>query len=203
MQTKKDEMQKRLLEAAQKEFLEKGFKKASIRNIVKAAKTTIGNFYNYFESKEMIFSSLVDTVYKELIYFIKNHQDVDVANQPIEQLDINFLREYLGNVAAQLVPRLNDDFLLLVECGMDTKYANVKNELIDFIGLHFFEHIESYSPNYKNIEMGRIISSQFIHGVIEIIKKYKDTEKRQVLITEQILYTALGVMGILQGGRND
>ena len=203
MQIKKDEVEKKLLDAAKKEFLDKGFKRASIRSIVKSAGTTIGNFYNYFESKEMIFSALVETIYTDLVDFIKNHQDVDMASQPIENLDIGFLRHYLGGIIEQMLPKFDDGFLLLIECSQDTNYASVKDELIDFIGLHFLEHIESYSPNYKNVEMGRIISSQLVHGIVEIIKTYKDDKVRYTLITEQILFTSLGVMGILQGGQND
>ncbi len=67
MQTKKDHVKDSLLDAACAEFLDKGFEKSSIRRIVKSAGTTIGNFYNYFESKEQIFSHLVDEIYHGFI----------------------------------------------------------------------------------------------------------------------------------------
>ena len=43
MQTKKDEIRKTILEAAQKEFLIHGYEGASMRTIAKKANTTLGN----------------------------------------------------------------------------------------------------------------------------------------------------------------
>lgn len=43
--------------AAKEEFLEKGFKGASLRNIVKTAGMTTGAFYGYYGSKEELFSA--------------------------------------------------------------------------------------------------------------------------------------------------
>ena len=203
MQIKKDDVKNRLLDAAEAEFLEKGFKSASVRSIVKNAETTIGNFYNYFESKEDIFSQIVKTAYNEIVLFIKNHQSTEPASIPIDQLDIGFLREYLYKLMEGLVPKFDEKFLLLVDCAKTTKYSGVKDNLIDFIGMHFLDHINEYSPDYKLSEMGPIISSQLIHGIALIVKNYKDEKIRRTLITEQLLFTTLGVMGILQGGRND
>ena len=41
--------------AAMQEFLKKGFKSASLRNIVKIAGVTTGAFYGYYDSKEDLF----------------------------------------------------------------------------------------------------------------------------------------------------
>ena len=41
-----------ILSAAMQEFLEKGYKSASLRNIVKTAGVTTGAFYGYYDSKE-------------------------------------------------------------------------------------------------------------------------------------------------------
>mgnify|MGYP000105235908 CR=1 FL=1 len=55
-----------ILSAAMQEFLEKGFKSASLRNIVKTAGVTTGALYGYYDSKEDLFEALVRSVYKEL-----------------------------------------------------------------------------------------------------------------------------------------
>ena len=44
---------------ATQEFLEKGFRGASLREIVKKAGVTTGAFYGYYKSKEELFSALV------------------------------------------------------------------------------------------------------------------------------------------------
>ena len=50
---------RRLLDAAAKEFGERGFHEASVSGITRRAGTALGSFYTYFDSKEAIFSALV------------------------------------------------------------------------------------------------------------------------------------------------
>lgn len=50
---------RRLLDAAAKEFGDKGFHEASISGITRRAGTALGSFYTYFDSKDAIFSALV------------------------------------------------------------------------------------------------------------------------------------------------
>jgi AcrR family transcriptional regulator len=50
---------RKLLDAAAKEFGERGFHDASISGITRRAGTALGSFYTYFDSKEAIFSALV------------------------------------------------------------------------------------------------------------------------------------------------
>lgn len=89
MQTKKEEIRLSLLQASEEEFFEKGYDKASIRSIVKRAHTTIGNFYNYFESKEAIYTELVSDIYKQIEELINNHGEFESVEQlkKLEELD--------------------------------------------------------------------------------------------------------------------
>ena len=50
---------RKLLDAAAKEFGERGFHDASISGITRRAGTALGSFYTYFDSKEAIYSALV------------------------------------------------------------------------------------------------------------------------------------------------
>lgn len=50
----------KIQQAALEEFLEKGFRGASLRYIVKQAGVTTGAFYGYFSSKEALFASIVE-----------------------------------------------------------------------------------------------------------------------------------------------
>ena len=53
--------------AAKKEFLDKGFQMASLRNIVKNAGVTTGAFYGYYKSKEELFDALVGKQYEHIM----------------------------------------------------------------------------------------------------------------------------------------
>ncbi len=51
---------KRIDEAALKEFIDHGFKNASLRSIAREAGVTTGAFYGYYKSKEVVFSAIVE-----------------------------------------------------------------------------------------------------------------------------------------------
>ena len=50
----------RIQQTAMQEFSDKGFRGASLRQIVKTAGVTTGAFYGYFSSKEALFASIVE-----------------------------------------------------------------------------------------------------------------------------------------------
>ena len=66
-----------ILSAAMQEFLEKGYKSASLRNIVKTAGVTTGAFYGYYNSKEDLFEALVGEHYDFLLkLFCKAQKEI-------------------------------------------------------------------------------------------------------------------------------
>ena len=60
MEEKSTATLEKIQEAALREFLDKGFLGASLRQIVKNAGVTTGAFYGYFSSKEALFASIVE-----------------------------------------------------------------------------------------------------------------------------------------------
>lgn len=68
-----------ILDAGRAEFLEKGFKSASLRNIVKTAGVTTGAFYGYFSGKEALFAALVEEHAKAIMNIFMSAQE-DLKN---------------------------------------------------------------------------------------------------------------------------
>jgi AcrR family transcriptional regulator len=62
---RKRETRARLLDAALRLVAEKGMDSVAINDITEAADVGFGSFYNHFESKEGIFSALVELVFEE------------------------------------------------------------------------------------------------------------------------------------------
>ena len=74
-----------ILSAAMQEFLEKGFKSASLRNIVKTAGVTTGALYGYYDSKEDLFEALVGKDYNFLLDCFRKAQKEFAEIPPEEQ----------------------------------------------------------------------------------------------------------------------
>lgn len=117
---------------AREEFLEKGFKLASLRNIVKRAGVTTGAFYGYYDSKEALFEALVAVQYD---YFMnrfykaqKEFADLPPGKQQENLTDISgkCMREMLLYAYEHLV-----EFKLILCCSEGTRFANIIDELVD------------------------------------------------------------------------
>jgi len=110
-------------------FEEKGFNNTRIKDITKRANTSVGNFYNYFNSKEDVIEVLISGLaelmiskFRELFkYFEKNRIP------PISAVKTLF-RGY-----AKMFREKKDSFLIFFEQmgGMEQKYRIKRNEILD------------------------------------------------------------------------
>ena len=74
MQIQKESIKEEILKAASKEFLKRGFNASSMRTIAKKANTTLGNVYNYYDSKEAILDAVVDDLPTKMDAMLKAHR---------------------------------------------------------------------------------------------------------------------------------
>lgn len=196
MQVKKEEIRNALLEKAEIEFYDKGFEKASIRSIVKAAGTTIGNFYNYFQNKEALFDELVKVEYATFIHFMKHHHELQKPDYLWDIADPIEWRKALPQLIDSIAPLFSNKLVLLIECSKGTKYETTRATLIELTKENFREHMEKYNPNFIDLGISEVIAEQFINGIMVVLRKY-DGDTRNSLLTELILFYFIGAMGLL------
>ena len=122
----------RIHQAAKAEFLEKGFRGASLRNIVKSVGMTTGAFYGYYKSKEELFEALVGDPHDYLIGRFKDAQR-EFAQLPHEQQpevmgDISGLCMYdmLHYAYAHL-----EEFKLILCCSEGTRFSGLVDEMVE------------------------------------------------------------------------
>ena len=105
-QVLKDEARLAIIEAAKQEFLEKGYKGASMRSIASKAHMTVGNLYRYYKNKEDINLSIVAPTFKEIDQALKSLTSNDVSMETRMfnlKPDVNQLRNKLDDFADKLV----------------------------------------------------------------------------------------------------
>lgn len=122
----------RIHQAAKAEFLEKGFRGASLRNIVKSVGMTTGAFYGYYKSKEELFEALVGEPHDYLIGRFKDAQR-EFAQLPHEQQpevmgDISGLCMYdmLHYAYAHL-----EECKLILCCSEGTRFWGLIDEMVE------------------------------------------------------------------------
>lgn len=79
-----DELAAKILEAGKNEFLEKGFRKASVRSIAAAVNVTTGAVYRYYENKEALFDALVSAPAEELYELYRSYNE-DFSKQELSE----------------------------------------------------------------------------------------------------------------------
>jgi len=110
-------------------FEEKGFNNTRIKDITKRANTSVGNFYNYFNSKEEVIEVLVSGLaelmiskFRELFIYFKQNRI-----PPISAVK-NLFRGY-----AKMFKEKKESFLIFFEQmgGMEQKYRTKRDEILD------------------------------------------------------------------------
>lgn len=118
--------------AAKTEFMEKGFKSASLRNIVKTAGVTTGAFYGYYDSKEALFEALVGEQYD--IFMNGYKQTIQEFNKMSPQKQIEnlgtFSYEYMHDMLLYAYDNLTE-FKLLLCCSDGTRFAGMLEEMVE------------------------------------------------------------------------
>jgi len=86
---------------------------------------------------------------------------------------------------------------LLVEGSKGTRFEDSKELVLKLLKDHFTEHLERYQSDYFDIELADIIAEQFLNGILLIMKNYKEEKLRKRLMTEHILFSFIGTMGLM------
>ena len=124
--------QKKILEIGKKEFLEKGFKDASLRKIVADAGFTQGAFYGYYPDKEALFTALVSEAADGLVEQFKHAQEAhfDLIEKSETQFSRKLSTEYLQIFVNYIYDNF-DAFKLVICRSAGTKYEHYIHDLVE------------------------------------------------------------------------
>lgn len=180
-----DELAAKILEAGKKEFLEKGFRKASVRSIAAAVNATTGAVYRYYENKEALFDALVKAPAEEL-YELYRHYNEDFSDRELAaqlgQLSDGVEDETDGMLS--FIYKNYDAFKLIACCSEGTKYSDYIERLIavetrsSLKLIRLMQADGKISPDFDE-ELVHIISSMLFNGVFELISHDIPIEKAQ------------------------
>ncbi|MFQ9514181.1 MAG: TetR/AcrR family transcriptional regulator [Clostridia bacterium] len=141
-----------ILNAAKAEFLEKGFRGASLRNIVKNANVTTGAFYGYFKSKEDLFDALVsepadfimrefNRIQTEFTYLTPDEQEAGMG-----KISKNSLIDWIDFIIDN-----SDVFKLILKSSEGTRYENFIHDTVTREVQATHDFIKTLNQNGKNI----------------------------------------------------
>jgi AcrR family transcriptional regulator len=127
----KSETHKRILPCIKKEFLEKGYEKASLNIIAANAGITAAGLYRHFPSKEAMFIAMVAPAVEKFDEMYGNSMDETF----VKLSDKDFLKNFCGVREESLREFIDliydnfDEFKLLLTCAKGTKYEDFEHDL--------------------------------------------------------------------------
>ena len=132
-QNENKETRQHLLECAKREFLEKGYMKASLRNICKEAGVTTGALYFFFKDKEDLLAALVEEPLRQLYAIMEEHYATEMHNEDqVAQLDIADDGDL--EASRQIIRQMyanREAFLLLLTKSQGSRFENCLDEVVD------------------------------------------------------------------------
>lgn len=203
MTEKADRTRLRIINSAKKEFLEKGFNKASLRKIAKDAGVTTGAMYGSFKDKE----SLFDEIVRECAdYFSDKFLNAHLKFISLDkERQINEMRTYSDDVLIDLVNYMFDhldEFRLIISFSEGTKYSNWIEQFVKIEEDSSKEFIKTLKAEGRKVEelspeILHMLASSFIYGVMETISHQMGKEKafKNIMILRK--YSSAGWAALL------
>lgn len=128
VQYKKDEIKKRIDEAALHIFSERGYEDSSISDIAKMANVSVGNIYRYYKGKDEVFYSVVSPD------FIEEFKSTLLNKISSGTLSSNSDTFFLANEEYIEFMASNRERMLVIFSGASgTRYQSIKDEIIDYL----------------------------------------------------------------------
>ncbi|WP_312045263.1 TetR/AcrR family transcriptional regulator [Anaerotignum sp.] len=126
------ETKEQLIQWGRKEFLEKGFAQASLRNICKNAGVTTGALYFFFENKEDLFASIVEKPLSQLNQILNEHFDKELNQEDYH----NPGRENSEDLACakemlHCIYQNYDAFQLLLTKARGSKFEHAEEQFVE------------------------------------------------------------------------
>ena len=191
-------------QAAVHEFLEKGFRGAALRQIVKNAGVTTGAFYGYFSSKEALFASIVEphaaAIMGRFMEAQTSFAELPEAEQP----------RHMGVESSACVDWMVDYMYqhpepvkLLLCCAEGTSYEHFVHTMVEVEVEATEQYIQVLRKLGRDVpvldrQFCHIIASGMFNALFEVVVHDMPYEQAKVYIRQlRIFYTAgwLQLMG--------
>ena len=172
----KQEIKERILASALDSFLENGYRDTSMQQIAQKAGIAAGNIYNYFKSKELIFSTLADPVLQEVKAIFKPFAGGLPTINPKSGMDI---AEKRMNAFIKVYQKNRKVFVLLFEKSDATRFETTRADVIQTMASAVIRLKNALTPIPATLEQEVLVKAYvtaYINGIISILTEAIDEQ---------------------------
>ena len=162
-----NESREKLIECAKKEFLEKGFAKASLRHICADAGLTTGAVYFLFKDKNGLLGAIVDEPLQKIRQLMLAHFSAE------QEEDFSAYQQRDGDhdeFAAELIEVMYDNYdamRILLDKSQGSAYENIVDRFIETTDRYYLDIAQNYADSVGGKRVNRYMLHWFSHIQIE------------------------------------
>lgn len=172
----------RILECAKQEFLEKGYKDASLRVIAAGAQTTTGSIYTRFGDKAGLFEAIVkpaaDGMREMYLQIQETFHQIEPENQEkiVEEYTMQGMDRFLDYIYDHFL-----EFQLLLDASYGTRFQHFLYELTRIEVEYTYKYMEvihcsSIASGAVTEEFLQIVTTAYFESMFEIVRHDMDKE---------------------------
>lgn len=187
---RRKQTEQKLIRSGRAEFLKKGYVKASLRDICKAAGVTTGAFYFSFESKEALMTAILDPViadYEHMCAELAQREEEDPGTADDNERQI---MEYLSEHRAEAI--------ILMERSEGSRYEGFRQKVYSQMQAAFTSYFSKFMGSEPDSEMIRILVAMRLRGYMELIEGDYTVEERLKFAREIGIHADAGSMALIQ-----
>ena len=165
-----------ILTCAKKEFLEKGYKDASLRVIAQEAGTSTGSIYTRFGDKEGLFETIVAPAADHLTkMFLEIQERFHSLNEDTQKVEMG---RYTAKSQLNMLDYIYDhfdEFCLLLDCAQGTRFSAFLDKLVDIEVDYTYKYMEvigceSVKSGLITEEFIHIVTTAYFNGMFEVVR---------------------------------
>lgn len=196
----------RIVDAAKREFLDKGYVEASLRTIAAEADTSTNSIYVRFGDKEGLFSAIVEPVLNEMTERFIRIQERFHLMTPEEQAER--MPKYADGGTSELIDYMYEhleEFRLLLDASYGTRFHNFVDELVRIEVEYTYKFMETvgYSDKFGDAvtqKLLHIVTTSRFESIFEIIRHGMSREEATEYIELLSRYHRCGFIEIFGKG---
>lgn len=202
------ETKARLLASAGKEFMEKGYMKASLRNICRNAGVTTGALYFFFQDKEDLFASLVEEPLQKLYEIMYAHYASELAQTELPDYENENSEDQ--RATAQLVHYMYqyyDEFMLILTKSQGSRFENCVDQFVEITDRHYRSLADAMTKKLGTPPLEDYLIHWMAHMNIDMfvhLLTHETSEKAALAHVKPIIrYMTEGWAGLFQKPQKD
>ncbi len=188
MQYQKEDVRKRIVDAAKTEFLRVGFYRASMLQISNRARVPIGNLYRYFASKASLFDAIVGTAKDRIIECVESGMGITIESE--KDNDKNTTKIKFDKATERFLELARDyhkEIIILLQKSNGSEHDGFINEVIAHVKKLLINRLGDVCTS-SNEFLIDLISDNVTRGAFRILIECPLEEQRDEMVRLLVFY---------------